>query len=54
MHVEERLSYQVISKRIREKYYIRITTGRLCDMVNEVATHKKGSKQIKVELLPKW
>jgi len=54
MHVEERMSYRVISKRLRERYSIKITPGRLCSIVNEIASNVKGSRQIKEELQPKW
>jgi len=54
MHLEERKSYRVISKRIMEKYGKRMGPTYLCEMVNEVAMRSKGSLQIKMEYKPKW
>lgn len=54
MHVEERMSYRVISKRLREKAGLRINKNSICRMVNEVASRSKSSLQIKTEYKPKW
>jgi hypothetical protein len=53
-HIEERMSYRVISKRIKEEYRKRISPTQLSKMVNEVAERSKGSLQIKEEYQPKW
>jgi len=54
MHVEERLSYRVMSKRLMEKFGLKITPYFLCTMVNEVAQMSKSSIEIGDELQPKW
>lgn len=54
MHVEERMSYRVISKRIKERYGIRISKNTICRMVNEVARYSKGDIRISEEYKPKW
>ncbi len=54
MHLEERMSYRVISKRLREKTGLRINKNSICRMVNEVASKSKSSLQIKTEYNPKW
>ena len=54
MHLEERMSYRVISKRLREKAGIRINKNSICRMVNEIASKSKSSLQIKTEYKPKW
>jgi len=54
MHVEERMSYRVISKRIKEKYSIRISKNTICNMVNEIAGYSKGDIKIKQEYSPQW
>lgn len=54
MHIEERQSYRVISKRIKEKTGKTILAGSLCKMVNEIAGKTKGSIGIKNEYSPKW
>lgn len=54
MHVEERMSYRVISKRIKEKHSIRISKNTICNMVNEIAGYSKGDIKIKQEYSPKW
>jgi transposase-like protein len=54
MHVEERMSYRVISKRIREKYSIRISKNTICKMVNQTACYSKGDIEIKEEYRPGW
>jgi transposase-like protein/DNA-directed RNA polymerase subunit RPC12/RpoP len=54
MHVEERMSYRIISKRIKEKYGKKVSATYLCKMVNEVAERSKGSIQILKEYRPKW
>jgi len=54
MHVEERMSYRVISKRIKEKYSIKISKNTICKMVNEIACYSKGDIKIKQEYSPNW
>lgn len=54
MHVEERMSYRVISKRIRERYGIKISKSTVCQMVNEIALRSKGDIAIKREYNPRW
>jgi transposase-like protein len=54
MHVEERQSYRVISKRIKEKYGVKISPVYLCKMVNEIADKTKSSIEIKEEFHPLW
>lgn len=54
MHVEERLSYRVMSKRLKEKFGLSISPGYLCKMVNEVAEFSKSSMEISREFNPRW
>jgi transposase-like protein len=54
MHVEERMSYRVMSKRLKEKLGLTITPRYLCKMVNEVAQMSKSSIEISLEYKPKW
>lgn len=54
MHVEERMSYRVISKRLKEKYSIRISKNTICRMVNEIACYSKGDIRIKQDYSPQW
>lgn len=54
MHVEERMSYRVISKRMKEKYSIKISKNTICQMVNQTAQHSKGDIKIKQEYNPNW
>lgn len=54
MHLEERMSYRVISKRIKEKYSIRISKNTICKMVNQIAKCSKGDIKIKQEYNPRW
>ena len=54
MHVEERMSYRVMSKRIREKTGKQIGASVLCGMVNEVARQSKSSWHIQHEYRPEW
>lgn len=54
MHVEERMSYRVITKRIKERYAIRISKNTICRMVNEVAGYSKGDIKINEEYKPRW
>jgi transposase-like protein len=54
MHVEERMSYRVISKRVRERLGKTISPTVLCGMVNEVARHSKSSWAIQREYSPRW
>jgi len=54
MHVEERMSYRVMSKRIHEKTGKQIGPSVLCGMVNEVAGQSKSSWHIQHEYQPQW
>jgi transposase-like protein len=54
MHTEERMSYRVISKRVREEYLIRISKNTVCRIVNEIAGQSKGDIAIKQEYQPQW
>jgi len=54
MHVEERMSYRVISKRVRERYGKRVSPRQLCRMVAEVAQTSKSSVEVKLEYKPRW
>ena len=54
MHVEERMSYRVMAKRIDERFGKRIHPRVLCDMVNDVAAHAKGSLAMWQEFHPQW
>lgn len=54
MHVEERMSYRVMAKRIKEKFGKPVSPRVLCDMVNEVAAHAKGSLAMREEYHPQW
>ena len=54
MHVEERMSYRVMAKRIDERFGKRVSPHALCDMVNEVAAHAKGSLAMQREFRPQW
>jgi hypothetical protein len=54
MHVEERMSYRVMAKRIDERFGKRVSPGVLCGMVNEVASHAKGSLAVREEYQPQW
>jgi len=54
MHVEERQSFRVIAKRMKERYGIRTNARRMCQMVNEVAKATKSSIEIQREYKPRW
>ena len=54
MHVEERMSYRVMSKRLKEKFGLSITPWYLCKMVNEVAQMSKSSIEITRQFNPVW
>jgi len=54
MHVEERMSYRVMAKRIDERFGKRVSPYALCEMVNEVAAHAKGSLAMWREFRPQW
>ena len=54
MHVEERMSYRVMSKRLKEKVGLSITPWYLCKMVNEVAQMSKSSIEITRQFNPVW
>lgn len=54
MHVEERMSYRAMPKRLKEKFGLSITPLYLCKMVNEVAKLSKTSVEISREFKPKW
>lgn len=54
MHIEERMSFRVISKRLRERFEIKASPSYLCLLFNETIKSVKGSKQIKEECQPGW
>jgi transposase-like protein len=54
MHVEERMSYRVMRKRIKEQYFIRISKNTICRMVNQIAKMSKGDIKIREEYRPNW
>ena len=54
MHVEERLSYRVMSKRVGEQLGVWISPRRLCQMVNEVAARAQTSKAMHRQYAPQW
>ncbi len=54
MHVEERMSYRVMAKRLEERFGKRLRPRILCGMVNEVAAHVKGSIALCQEYHPQW
>jgi hypothetical protein len=54
MHVEERMSYRVMAKRIEERFGKQVSPRVLCGMVNEVAAHAKGSLAMREEYHPQW
>lgn len=54
MHVEERMSYRVMAKRLEERFGKRLSPRILCGMVNEVAAHAKGSIALCQEYHPQW
>ncbi len=54
MHIEERLSYRVIAKRVAERLGRRISPTALCGMVNEIASLSKSSIEIQREYHPHW
>lgn len=54
MHIEERMSFRVISKRIMERFAIKISPGYLCELFNEMIKKVKSSNQIKEECRPVW
>ena len=54
MHVEERLSFRVISKRVLERLDRRVSPKALCSLVNEVASLSKSSIEIQQEYQPVW
>ncbi len=54
MHVEERMSYRLISKRIRDKHSIRKSKNTICKMINDIASYSMGDIHIIQEYQPKW
>ncbi len=54
MHVEERMSYRVMSKRIQEHYSLKISKNTICRIVNEIALFSKGDIKIREEYDPHW
>jgi transposase-like protein len=54
MHVEERMSYRVIAKRLTERTGKRFWASSVCRMVNEVASKSKGSIAMQREYRPDW
>jgi len=54
MHLEERLSYRVIAKRITERWGYHVSPKSLCSMVNAVARLSKSSMEMQQEYRPCW
>jgi transposase-like protein len=54
MHVEERMSYRVIVKRVQERLGKRMSPKLVCSMVNEIARMSKSSVEIKREYGLRW
>lgn len=54
MHVEERLSYRVIAKRVQERFGYHPSPKFLCGMVNEVARLSKSSIEMQQDYCPVW
>lgn len=54
MHIEERMSFRVISKRLSERFEIKASPSYLCLLFNETIKSVKSSKQIKEECQPDW
>ena len=54
MHIEERMSYRVISKSVKERWGYRVSPKSLCSMVNAVAGLSKSSVEIQQEYRPCW
>jgi hypothetical protein len=54
MHVEERLSYRVIAKRVKERLGKPVSPKLACRMVNEIARMSKSSVEIRREYEPRW
>ena len=54
MHVEERMSYRVMNKRIEEHYCLKISKNTICRIVNEIALFSKGDIKIREEYRPHW
>ena len=54
MHVEERLSYRVIVKRVKERLGKAVSAKLACEMVNEIARMTKSSLEMRREYEPRW
>lgn len=54
MHVEGRMSYRLISNRVREQFGKRVSPRWLCRMVAEVVRESKSSFEVKREYDPLW
>jgi transposase-like protein len=54
MHLEERLSYRVIAKRVTERWGYHISPKSICSMVNAVARLSKSSVEMQQEYRPCW
>jgi len=54
MHIEERMSFRVISKRLKERFAVKISAGYLCKVFNETISKVKSSIQIKEQCQPQW
>lgn len=54
IHIEEGMSFRVMSKRLKEKYGIKISAGYLCRLFNNTIKNVKASKQMKEEYNPQW
>jgi transposase-like protein len=54
MHLEQRMSFRVISKILNEEKGIKTSPSYICKLFNEEAKKVKSSFQIKNELFPEW
>lgn len=45
MHIEERMSFRVTSKRLKERFGIKISAGYLCKIFNDTLSRVKRSLQ---------
>ena len=54
MHIEERMSFRVMSKRLKERFAVKISAGYLCKVFNETISKVKSSMQIKGQCQPQW
>jgi transposase-like protein len=54
MHLEQRMSFRVISKIINEQQGLKTSPSYICKLLNEEIKKVKSSFQIKNELSPEW